>query len=142
MSALTATPTLQVGGLYIILFLTAAEGAFHWGLYHHTEQSGGWKYHIKQVGTQGWITDHGPTQGATKSFLLIGFIRIANISPSRASEVHPIVSQVPHAVSGVTCRTWTLSAVQALMNHGLVRCSSLQELEQEAKAFASPRCAR
>ncbi|QVM13744.1 hypothetical protein D8B26_008351 [Coccidioides posadasii str. Silveira] len=64
---------LKVNGLYIILFIRhdpPVQDNFHWGLYlHRHSQTGGTKYHIKQQGA-GWITDHGPTAGVFKSFLL------------------------------------------------------------------------
>lgn len=117
-----------------MLFARATPNDYHWALYHHTQPTKGTKWHIKNI-CDSWMTDHNVTSSAAKEFLLMGFLRIANVQPDRAEEVDQLARSIPHTTAGVTCRTWVLDAVRKLVAAGIVQCNDIDGLEAEAKAF-------
>jgi hypothetical protein len=127
--------------LYIILYLrgTAPDTGFHWGLYHHYSlQAGGYKYHIRNLGSGTWIADHASTRGAAKSFLLVGAFAIATLSSSYGPAVSQIAQQEDHllnSIAGMTCRVWVLRALARLKLGTLLPYCDTQQVEREAIAF-------
>lgn len=138
--------SLTPGGLYIILFIRGdppEKDNFHWGLYlHHSAEKGGTKYHIKQQGS-GWITDHGPTAGVFKSFLLIGLFRVATIPEGWDGYVDGQLRTYDASINmpGMTCRVWVLKVLALLQKEvqgrRVLNCSDLDELEEEVKQWGN-----
>ena len=137
-----ALAKLPLNTLYIILYIRAdppQPNDFHWGYYFHTSAKGGEKYHMKNVGS-GWIPDHGHTSGVFKSNFLCVLIQIAAIPEAN----HELLDQIMKScdldvndIPGLTCRVWLLTILQDLIRHGLVRCSSVDGLQQECMTFGN-----
>lgn len=116
---------------------------FHWGLYFHRNPiTGGTKYHIKQQGS-GWISDHGPTAGVFKSFLLVGLFKIADVPTGLEGHLDQILRTYDRQLntSGVTCRVWVLWVLALLQKpingQKILKCSNLSALEVEAKNWGN-----
>ena len=77
---------LEVNGLYIALYARATPNDYHWALYHHLQPIRGKKWHIRNISDH-WMSDYQSTSSATKEFLLMGFVRIAQVPSGRAAEV-------------------------------------------------------
>ncbi|EGN93904.1 hypothetical protein SERLA73DRAFT_78282 [Serpula lacrymans var. lacrymans S7.3] len=130
--------------LYIIMFLTGfgqEPRKFHWGVYLHIQnlsggKPAGYNYHIKSIGT-GWMTDHAPTNGVLMSFVLVGLLAVATIPTEHRPLFEAIVTSEDHKINagGITCRLWTLAALQRLKDARLLKCASISDLEQEAISF-------
>lgn len=142
MTSLSPSPSpFQENSLYIGLYVRDTEpGTYHWSLYLHHVGSSGKKYHIRNIGS-GWMSEFEIIKGALKEMLLIGYLRIANISPDsdaqRQTEADRLIESTRYDGEGVTCRTWLLDAVQKMRDAGIVRCRSIEALEEEAKAFGA-----
>lgn len=137
-----ALARLPLKTLYIGLWIRAdppKPNDFHWGYYFHTSSKGGEKYHMKNL-SSGWILHHGHTSGVFKSNFLCVLIQIAVVPEAN----HDLLDQIMKSrdrdvndVPGVTCRVWVLIILQKLIRHGLVRCSSVDGLQEECMAFGN-----
>ncbi|KMP02506.1 hypothetical protein CIRG_10329 [Coccidioides immitis RMSCC 2394] len=137
---------LKVNGLYIILFIRhdpPVQDNFHWGLYlHRHSQTGGTKYHIKQQGA-GWITNHGPTAGVFKSFLLVGLFRIADIPAGWEGHVDQTIRTYDSQINNpdISCRVWLLWVLALLQKpvngQVILKCDNLAALETEVKTWGN-----
>jgi len=137
---------LKDGGLYVILFIRGDPPEidnFHWGLYlHKNVVSGGTKYHIKTQGS-GWITDHGPTSGVFKSFLLVGLFRIADIPAGWEGYVDQTIRSYDNQVNtpGTTCKVWVFWVLELLKRQSngytILKCNDLTTLEREIKDWGN-----
>lgn len=137
-----ALAKLPLSTLYIVLYIRAdppQPDDFHWGYYFHTSAKGGEKYHMTKLGS-GWIPDHGHTSGVFKSNFLCVLIQIEVVQEAN----HGLLDQIMKSrdgdvndIPGITCRVWLLTILQELIRHGLVRCSSVDELQQECMAFGN-----
>jgi len=127
--------------LYIMLFSRQEPGSYHWGLYLHQDAKvGGIKYHIKgAVGA--WIAEYVSTRGALTSLVLIGAMRVAgNWSPGSQATVDSIIREDEtrlNDIPGLTCRVFTLNALERLQRRGFATFSNIGAVEQEAIAFAN-----
>lgn len=132
------TSLFQENSLYIGLYVRDTEpGTYHWSLYMHHSGSSGKKYHIRNIGS-GWMGEFEIIKGALKEMLLIGYLRIAAISDDNSlSQADQIIESTRYDVEGVTCRIWLLDAVKKMIDARIVRCGSLEGLEEEAKAFGA-----
>ncbi|KAH9919290.1 uncharacterized protein B0H18DRAFT_1028165 [Fomitopsis serialis] len=138
--------SLQPGALYILLDLRSADlndTTFHWALYLHKSNGlhpKGYKYHIKTLG-EGWIADHGPLSGVTKSFLLVCLVRIAHDIPASQYEglARLITLADDHINDGaITCRVWTLSALERLRGARFIQDDAdVEGLEREVKRIGN-----
>ncbi|KAG5640349.1 hypothetical protein DXG03_009103 [Asterophora parasitica] len=139
----TNVNALEDGDLYVILFLNAAVGDCHWGLYHHYKNEwvpsttpgspkGRWvpkghKYHVKNIGTsQNWMADHATTSGVLSSMFLVGLLRIGNVPPTYQQGLDTIMRSLDNSLSHHTgemtyCRTWTMGILSKLVAGGYVR---------------------
>lgn len=88
---------------------------------------------MKNLGS-GWIPDHGHTSGVFKSNFLCVLTQIAGIPEAK----HGLLDQIMKSrdldvndIPDLTCRVWLLTILQDLIRHGLVRCSTVEELQQE-----------
>jgi hypothetical protein len=137
-----ALKRLAHGTLYIVLFLRSfppIANDFHWRYYYHKSGNGGTKYHIKSPGPV-WIADHGPTSGVFKSNFLRVLIQISQVRAERENHLDQIMRAYDsslNGIPGITCRVWLLKVVTDLIQHGLVRCENVSELEQECKAIGN-----
>ena len=128
--------------LYIVLWIRAdppLPNDFHWGFYYHIHEGGGIKYHITNVGN-GWVADYGPTGGVFKSNFLCVLIQVATIPAERAAQLDQIMRAYDQNLNGipnVTCRVWLFRILEILVQHGLVRCSSLQDLQAECMEYGN-----
>lgn len=137
---------LKVNGLYIILFIRndpPVPNDFHWGLYFHRHRrTGGTKYHVKQQGS-GWITDHGPTAGVFKSFLLVGLFRIADVPAGWEGHLDQTLRTYDSQLNtpGMTCRVWLLRVLALLQKpidgKIILKCGDLVALETEVKNWGN-----
>ncbi|OBZ69289.1 hypothetical protein A0H81_10889 [Grifola frondosa] len=125
---------LEAGALYIVLFARSTPNDYHWALYHHFSPTRGAKFHIRNI-CDAWIEGHEDTSGIHKEFLLMGFNKIAQIPGGDNGTLRSLVASTPFDTPGVTCRTWVLDVIRACIKARLVRCLSLDQLEQETKAF-------
>ncbi|PYH75366.1 hypothetical protein BO82DRAFT_33262 [Aspergillus uvarum CBS 121591] len=142
--------SLKINGLYILLFIRddpPAQNDFHWGLYlHRNSETGGTKYHIKQQGS-GWITDHGPTAGVFKSFLLIGLFRIADVPMGWENHLDQTLKTYDNRLNtpGTTCRVWVFWVLGLLQKpiagKTILKCDNLQSLEAEVKNWGNANAA-
>ncbi|KAG6830630.1 hypothetical protein H0H92_015722 [Tricholoma furcatifolium] len=129
---------LELGALYVALYARATPVDYHWALYHHwTSTSGGTKYHIRNVGTSGWFSEHEPKAGIMKDFLLVGMMKITYIPPESHDALDTVLTAVPFDYPTVNCRSWVHDAIKAAMSVGLIQQFSLDELDKEAHAFGS-----
>ncbi|RAH85437.1 hypothetical protein BO86DRAFT_416310 [Aspergillus japonicus CBS 114.51] len=130
---------LPLNTIYVVLYVRAdppIANDFHWGLYFHTDKSGAFKYHVKNPSTdgKGWLADHGRTGGLLKSNLLCVVNQIARVPSDKVAQIDPIMRSYDgnlNAMPGITCRVWVLAILQKLMDQGIVRCSSVKDLEAE-----------
>ncbi|RAH65209.1 uncharacterized protein BO66DRAFT_443199 [Aspergillus aculeatinus CBS 121060] len=133
---------LQPNRLYILLFIRhhpPIPNDFHWGLYFHRDsRRGGTKYHIKQQGS-GWISAHGPTSGVFKSFLLVGLFGIADVPGGWEDALDQTIRTYDHQLNqpATTCRVWLFRVLALLQNAHVLKCTSLEELEAEAKSWGN-----
>ncbi|EER40133.1 conserved hypothetical protein [Histoplasma capsulatum H143] len=115
---------LKVNGLYIILFIRhhpPVQDNFHWGLYlHHHSQTSSTKYHIKQQSTD-WITDHRPTAGVFKSFLLMDLFRITNIPAGWEGHLLLVLALLQKSVNSQV----------------ILKCDNLAALKAEVKTWGN-----
>ncbi|EEQ34852.1 hypothetical protein McanMca71_001940 [Microsporum canis] len=131
-----ALRSLPPNSLYIVLYIRSdppEPNNFHWGFYSHYNETGGCKYHMRNLG-DGWIADHGPTAGVFKSTFLCVLIQIASIPPEKRSLLDQIMRSHDgntNSIPGMSCRVWLLVILQKLIQQGLVRCNSCEALEQE-----------
>ncbi|PBK70223.1 hypothetical protein ARMSODRAFT_1003796 [Armillaria solidipes] len=142
--------SLEIGGLYIMLFARYQPGSYHWGLYHYWEAptnptfaGKGTKYHAVLVAANwgSWQVDIGETGRALESTLLVGVIKIGYVDPAHRRTLEATLGKVtctsPSPDIPFTCRIWVLKAVNDLMDVGAVRCDSVKALETEAIAFGN-----
>ncbi|OCH89360.1 hypothetical protein OBBRIDRAFT_667702 [Obba rivulosa] len=132
---------LEPGCLYLNLFTRGVPNSYHWGLYYHWDVTRGTKFHIRNPVDNYWILDSDVTYNATKSFLLVGFIKIANVDitlrHTLESEITSVPIVPPSAAVALDCRVWVLEAVKKLMASGFVKCpAGIDALEAEAQKFA------
>jgi hypothetical protein len=137
-----ALARLPLHGLFIVLWIRKdppRQNDFHWGYYYHAFPKKGLKYHIQNLGS-GWIPSHGETAGVFKSIFLCVLIQIATI-PEKARNILDQLMRSHdgelYQIPGVTCRVWLLRILQKLIQHGLVRCSNPDALEQECMSFGN-----
>ncbi|KZT69582.1 hypothetical protein DAEQUDRAFT_756927 [Daedalea quercina L-15889] len=140
------TGSLQPGALYVLLDLRSADlndTTFHWALYLHKSNDphpAGYKYHIKTLG-DGWIADHAPLTGVTKSFLLVCLTCVvANIPPSRDEERARLITLADAQIndSGMTCRIWVMNALERLKLARFLDCHlDAGELEEGLKRIGN-----
>lgn len=137
-----ALARLPPNALFIVLWIRSdppRQNDFHWGYYFHSGPQGGTKYHMKNIGG-GWIPDHGPTGGVFKSNFLCVLIQVATIPETARSSLDQIMRSHDGDVNnipGVTCRVWLVKTLEKLIQHGLVRCGSPDELQQECMSFGN-----
>lgn len=131
-----ALTRLQLNTLYIVLYIRSDPpelNDFHWGYYFHENPQGGLKYHMRSLGG-GWIPDHGKTGGVFKSNFLCVLIQIASVPQAKHSQLDQIMISRDgdvNSIPGVTCRVWLMAILQRLIQHEIVRCSSVDALIQE-----------
>ena len=147
-------PRLRPGSLYIMLFVRTPDVAdgFHWALYHHRSSAGrgrGWKYHIRTLG-DGWVAGHAQVAGVMGEAFLVGLIRIGASevqvemdagSVDEDGAMRHAIESVPHdapppGYDVLTCRTWVLAVVRALVGEGIVK-AGVGELERDVKAWGA-----
>ncbi|PBK75498.1 hypothetical protein ARMSODRAFT_949751 [Armillaria solidipes] len=126
-------PSLETSALYIALYARAPPTTTT-GLYHHSSEKAGTKFHIRNLG-EGWIEGHEVTSGIQKDFLLMGFLKIGKIDALAEVRLRSLVSSVPYNTAGVTCRTWVLGALRNCIDAGFIKGNAPHQLESEAKAF-------
>lgn len=132
-SALAALPRRK---LYIVLHIRdfpPIANDFHWGFYHHKTQTGGTKYHMRNLGA-GWIADHESTGGVFKSLFLCVLIEIGSIPAEKEGTLDQIMRTLDgsaNSIPGFTCRVWVLTILPLLIQAGLLRCDDLAGLQQE-----------
>lgn len=137
-----ALSRLPLNALYIVLYIRSdppQPNDFHWGYYFHTSPQGGSKYHMRNLGG-GWIPDHGPTGGVFKSNFLCVLVQIATVAQAEHAQLDQIMrsrDRDVNSIPGVTCRVWLIVILQQLIQHGLVRCSSVDALVQECMDFGN-----
>ncbi|KAL5360963.1 hypothetical protein BJX96DRAFT_165553 [Aspergillus floccosus] len=137
-----ALARLPLNTLYIVLWIRSdppQPNDFHWGYYFHTSPQGGLKYHMRNLGA-GWIPDHGSTGGVFKSNFLCVLVQIASVPPAKYSQLDQVMRSRDrdiNSIPGVTCRVWLVVILQALIQAGVVRCSSVEALQQECMAFGN-----
>ncbi|OJD10819.1 hypothetical protein ACJ73_09685 [Blastomyces percursus] len=133
-----ALARLPLNTLYIVLWIRSdppRPNDFHWGYYFHTTPRLGLKYHVN-----GWITDHGSTGGVFKSNFLCVLVEIASVPPAKHSHLDQVIRSRDrdlNSIPDVTCRVWLVVILQALIQAGVVRCSSVEALQQECMAFGN-----
>ncbi|KAF9893159.1 hypothetical protein FE257_012571 [Aspergillus nanangensis] len=131
--------------LYIVLYIRTdppIPDNFHWALYHHhptvTQRT---KYHITNEGSDGWIASHSHESNILKTFLLVGLVRIADVSVASISTVDQVIRSYDSQVNtmDVTCRTWLLRVLSRLQmsDLGVLRGIDLDILEKEVKAWGN-----
>ncbi|KAK0460772.1 hypothetical protein IW261DRAFT_1533243 [Armillaria novae-zelandiae] len=128
--------SLEIGGLYIMLFGRHQPGTYHWGIYHHLEVPTD-----KTSCRKSWIVESGETSHPLQSSVLVGAIKIGYADPAHRRTLGTSLGEVtctsPSPDIPFTCRIWVLMAVNRLMDLGAVRCDSVKALEAEAIAFAN-----
>ncbi|MCJ1387738.1 hypothetical protein MMC18_000581 [Xylographa bjoerkii] len=133
---------LKPNSLHVVLFSRwpIEPNSFHWGLYlHQNELAGGKKFHVD--GRQGrWKIDHGTTKGALTSSMLVGLVRIADISVNRAETVAELITAedaLINEIEGFRCRLYVERACERLKAQGHVSFASWQVLQQDMEAFGN-----
>ncbi|KAB8078908.1 hypothetical protein BDV29DRAFT_165522 [Aspergillus leporis] len=122
--------SLTPDSLYIALYIRSdppVRDDFHWALYLHRPREGtgtGIKYHIRNAGTPGWIAAHAPETSIMSTFLLVGLLRIADLSAtSSRSVVDRLIRAYDDRINemDVTCRTWLFKALELLNEEKFLR---------------------
>ncbi|KAG9127402.1 hypothetical protein FRC07_014212 [Ceratobasidium sp. 392] len=134
---------LEDDTLYVLLFLRSAESpgvSFHWALYHHYDNLlGGYKFHIGNLMTNSWISDHTMTKSAASAMFLVAGFAVGRIDPNDRLLVAQIVQQEDTQLNSIpetTCRTWLLRALSRLASAGLLPACIPEEVESEANTSA------
>lgn len=127
---------LETGALYIALYARDDPSSFHWAIYHHWSSTRGTKFHIRNIGS-GWFSEHEPNSGIMKEFLLVGLMKIADVPADLTEALHASITAVPHDSPTVNCLSWVRDSLEAAMSAGAVRRFSIDELEQDARAFGA-----
>ncbi|KAJ5908485.1 hypothetical protein N7495_001167 [Penicillium taxi] len=111
--------TLKVNSLYVVLFIRAdppLPDDFHWAFYFHCSETGGTKYHIKNLGS-GWMPDHAPNTGIFKEFLLVGLFKVANIPVKMESLMDEAMRTYDFQLIETEIKTWgNLNATSSSQN--------------------------
>ena len=137
---------LEPGSLYIVLKLRSdslEDKTFHVMLYLHksdantpTMKLGGTKYHITNLRSDMWLTDHGPESAIMKIFLLNCLVRVASDIPSdRWDEIDAIIRAKDGEINvdGMNCRVWVVQTLQRLQDAGIQFLGrDIEEIDNEA----------
>ena len=116
-SALAALPQRKI---YIVLWIRnfpPVANDFHWGFYYHKTESGGTKYHMRNLGS-GWIADHGNTDGVFKSLFLCVLIEIGSIHVDKGGILDQIMrsyDSTANSTPGFSCRVWIFMILKFLI---------------------------
>lgn len=137
--------SLVPGGLYILLHLGVSDlpDNFLWEIYldHSFSQScRGRRFRVKRLGLgNAYVAEHTDVNGPHSSMTLIGIYRIAQVPAVRSVETKELIEagDFDLSMSGATYQSWTLSAVQRLIDAGIVTGANLAEIEEEVLAFGS-----
>ncbi|KAK2765681.1 hypothetical protein FQN54_008537 [Arachnomyces sp. PD_36] len=142
-----STSTLKENGLYICLFIRndpPLPNDFHWALYHHhTDKTGGMKYHITGSFKSGWLPGHEPNSGIMKSFLLVGLFQIGYVPVGLNEFVDRTFRAYDEELNypDVTCRVWVWR-VLALLRKSVdgataFKCEDIEALEREVMEWGN-----
>ncbi|PYH75179.1 uncharacterized protein BO88DRAFT_356220 [Aspergillus vadensis CBS 113365] len=137
-----ALSRLPLNTLFIVLYIRSDPprlNDFHWGYYFHDTAQGGWKYHMRNLGS-GWIPDHGQTGGVFKSNFLCTLVEIASVPVAKQEQLHQIMRSRDgdvNSIPGVTCRVWLMVILESLIQAGIVRCNNAEALQQECISFGN-----
>jgi hypothetical protein len=133
--------SLPLYALYIGLWIRSdppRRNDFHWGFYLHTSTTSGIKYHVSSL-TGGWIPEHGPNSVLKSNFFCV-LIQIASVPETSLAQLDQIMRLHDgdvNGIPGVTCRVWLVMILEKLVQSGIVRCGSLQALEDECMGFGN-----
>ena len=128
--------------LYISLFIRddpPKPDDFHWSLYYHQQDTRGWKYHFGNEGG-GWMLDVGPVGCVFKSSFLCVLIEIASIPMSMKSQLDQLITSRnvgSNETPGFNRIRGLFMIVDALRSTGMLRCESLEALEEECLALGN-----
>jgi hypothetical protein len=136
--------SLEPGSLYIVLKLRSdslEDKTFHVMLYFHTSdvgstKPGGTKYHITNLRSDKWLTDHGPESAIVKMFLLNCLVRVAKNIPTCDWEKVDAAMRAKDEeinVDGMNCRVWVVQAMQRLKDAGIEFIGdSVEDMDKES----------
>lgn len=142
------TMTLEPGGIYVALFVRGEANTFHYSLYHHHSSckdakgrivTDGMQFSVNQLGV-GWITAHERTAGVMNLLFLVGLVKIGSCEDSAELErLVRVEDDMLNEIPGVTCRVYTMRAIQRLLEASILRSifnATLEEIEEELRHFA------
>lgn len=137
--------SLVPGGLYILLHLGVSDRPdnFVWEIYFDrsfSQSCRGRRFRVKRLGLgNAYVPEHTDVNGPHSSMTLIGIFRIAQVPAGRAVETKDLIEagDLDLSMSSTTYQSWALSAVQRLIDAGIVTGANLAEIEEEVLAFGS-----
>ncbi|KAG8526060.1 uncharacterized protein KY384_000822 [Bacidia gigantensis] len=139
-----ALASLPDRALYIIMHFRKQDDPsnFHWGYYYHRKNALGSKYHFQNPGPggQGWLPGHASTHGVFRSFALTAVIQIAHVPVSKEAQLDAVMRSYDEShttIPNMSCRIWLLAVLKRLVEAGLVRCKSIDALEEECRTIGA-----
>ncbi|KAL3472276.1 hypothetical protein BJX99DRAFT_235857 [Aspergillus californicus] len=86
------------------------------------------------------MTEHGPTGGIFKENFLCVLIQIATVPVEKHEQLDRTMRSRDgdvNSIPGVTCRVWLFTIFEALMRDSIVRCSSVNAVQEDCMGIGN-----
>ncbi|EGX94378.1 hypothetical protein CCM_02649 [Cordyceps militaris CM01] len=138
----------DIDSLYVILSEQSQPNSWHWGIYLHVDEAGGWIFHIRNSAHEPWYFEHKRSETIMTSKTIMVALRVAIIRPkdmhgALQSFIGTTQSRIgmadPNQFGRLTCRTWVMQALYQLDQSGYISIMpgyTVQDIEFEADRSA------